>query len=340
MRLANISQLGIKELCGLSRDIALIVLIVYAFTLSIYTASRAIPETLNRASIAIVDEDHSPLSSRITSAFYPPYFLEPLIIDHSEMDMRMDSGLDTFALDILPNFQRDLLAGKAPAIQLNIDATRMSQAFAGGGYIQTIVSNEIREFLQRYRSAPEMPVDLVLRARFNPELNKSWFGAVTNVISSITMLVIVLTGAALIREREHGTIEHLLVMPVTPFEIMVSKIWSMSLVVLIASSLSYGLQRRLEIARALAAGPRVLLLDEPAAGMNPAEVRGLVNLIRDVRDMGVTILLIEHDMNVVMDISDRIIVLDYGNKIAEGTPGEIRSNSRVIEAYLGREDQG
>ena len=107
----------------------------------------------------------------------------------------------------------------------------------------------------------------------------------------------------------------------------------------IASSLSYGLQRRLEIARALAAGPRVLLLDEPAAGMNPAEVRGLVNLIRDIRNMGVTILLIEHDMNVVMDISDRIIVLDYGNKIAEGTPGEIRSNSRVIEAYLGREDE-
>ena len=93
-------------------------------------------------------------------------------------------------------------------------------------------------FCDRYRAETVLPVDLELRARFNPELNKAWFGAITEVISSITMLSIILTGAALIREREHGTIEHLLVMPVTPFEIMMSKIWSMGLVVLVASGLS------------------------------------------------------------------------------------------------------
>ena len=238
MRAANVLQLGIKELRGLVRDPVLMFLIVYAFTVSIYTASRAMPETLNRAAIGIVDEDQSPVSVRISTAFYPPYFTPPQLITPQEMDARMDAGLDTFALDIPPDFQRDLLAGRAPTIQLNIDATRMSQAFTGGGYVQSIVTSEVSEFLNRYRRASDVPVDLVLRSRFNAELNKSWFGAITNVISHITMLSIILTGAALIREREHGTIEHLLVMPVTPTEIMVSKIWSMGLVVLVATSFS------------------------------------------------------------------------------------------------------
>ncbi|MBS7544815.1 ABC transporter permease [Ancylobacter oerskovii] len=238
MRAANIFQLGIKELRGLARDPMLLVLIVYSFTVSIYTASSATPETLNRAAIAIVDEDQSPVSTRLITAFYPPYFSVPKLISPYEMDRRMDAGLDTFALNIPPNFQRDLLAGRSPTIQLNIDATRMSQAFSGGGYVQSIVSDEVSEFLNRHRGGGTVPVDLALRARFNQQLSKGWFGSITNVISSITMLSIILTGAALIREREHGTIEHLLVMPVTPTEIMLSKIWSMGLVVLIAASAS------------------------------------------------------------------------------------------------------
>ena len=238
MGFGNILQLGIKELRGVGRDPMLIVLILYSFTVSIYTASRAQPETLNRAVISIVDEDRSPVSSRIAGAFYPPYFVTPQLISQAEMDSRMDAGLDTFALNIPPNFQRDLLAGRSPEIQLNIDATRVGQAFTGSGYIQSIVSGEVNEFLRRYRGAAAVPVDLVLRARFNQELNKSWFASINNVISSITMLAIILTGAALIREREHGTIEHLLVMPVTPTEIMLSKIWSMGLIVLVASGFS------------------------------------------------------------------------------------------------------
>lgn len=238
MRVANIFHLGIKELRSLARDPIMLVLIVYAFTLSIYTRATAIPETLNKAPIAIVDEDRSPLSARITSAFYPPYFLPPELITQVEMDARMDAGVDTFALVIPPEFQRDLLAGRRPAIQLNVDATRMSQAFVGSGYVQTIVSSEIRSFAQRYRDSAASPVDLALRVRFNPTLSKFWFAAVMQVINNITMLSIVLTGAALIREREHGTVEHLLVMPVTPFEIMTSKIWAMALVVLLASSIS------------------------------------------------------------------------------------------------------
>jgi len=238
LRLGNIVQLGIKELWGLVRNPILLILIVYAFSFSVYTASRSQPETLNRAALAIVDEDDSPVSSRIIAAFNPPYFTIPRLIAQSEVVPRMDAGIDTFALNIPPNFQRDLLARNAPAIQLNVDATRMSQAFTGGGYIQQIVSGEVNEFLSRYRSSARPPIDLELRARFNPELNKSWFGAINNVISSVTMLSIILAGAALIREREHGTIEHLLVMPVTPFEIMAGKIWSMGLVVLVACGFS------------------------------------------------------------------------------------------------------
>lgn len=123
-------------------------------------------------------------------------------------------------------------------MQLNVDATRMSQAFTGSGYIQSIVGSEVSTFLQGYRTNTTPMVDLALRARFNPELNQSWFGSVMEVINSVTMLSIVLAGAALIREREHGTVEHLLAMPVTPFEIMTSKVWAMALVVLAATACS------------------------------------------------------------------------------------------------------
>jgi ABC-2 type transport system permease protein len=123
-------------------------------------------------------------------------------------------------------------------IQLNVDATRQSQAQTGTGYIQSIVNDEIRDFAQRYRAAAPQPVELVPRSLFNPNLSAAWFAAVTAVINNVTQLGILLTGAALIREREHGTIEHLLVMPVTPLEIMLSKLWSMAVVVLVASSLS------------------------------------------------------------------------------------------------------
>ncbi|MBI1204350.1 MAG: ABC transporter permease subunit [Rhodopseudomonas sp.] len=238
MRLSNIVHLGVKELRSLGRDPIMLVLIVYAFTFAIYTAAETMPETLNKAPIAIVDEDRSALSTRLVAAFYPPYFTPPLLISRAEMDKRMDEGMTTFALDIPPNFQRDVLAGRKPDVQLNVDATRISQAFTGAGYIETIVATEVAAFARRYRSETVLPVDLALRARFNPSLNKAWFGSVIEVINQVTLLSIILTGAALIREREHGTVEHLLVMPITPFEIMASKIWSMALVVLLADAAS------------------------------------------------------------------------------------------------------
>lgn len=236
--LSNIWQLGIKELWSLRRDLTMVVLIAYVFTAGVYSAASSMPQTLNNAPIAIVDEDRSPLSERIAAAFYPPLFRPAVQLDWSQMDRGMDAGLYTFVLVIPANFQRDVLAGRVPQIQLNVDATRMSQAFTGSGYVQQIVMAEVSEFAQRYRASATAKVDLNLRASFNPALERSWFGSLVQVINYITMLSIILAGAALIREREHGTVEHLLVMPITPFEIMMAKIWSMGLVVLVVSGLS------------------------------------------------------------------------------------------------------
>ena len=238
MRPSNIGLLGIKELRSLWHDGMMVLLIVWAFTGSVYVAATGIPETLNKAPIAIVDEDRSPLSRQIADAFYPPHFIKPALINQHEVDPAMDKGLYTFVLDIPPNFQRDVLAGRQPEIQMNIDATRSGQAFSGAGYIQQIVNAEVNAFALRNRPPDALPVDLEVRARFNPNLDELWFGSVMQVINHVTILSIILTGAALIREREHGTVEHLLVMPVIPFEIMAAKVWSMGLVVLVATWLS------------------------------------------------------------------------------------------------------
>ena len=234
--LKNIFHLGVKELRGLFRDYLLVGLIVYSFSLGIFTAYQAQPDSLTKAAIAIVDEDKSQLSKRIADAFFPPMFTMPDHISRPEIDTSMDRGDYTFVLVIPPDFQKDVIAGKTPELQLNVDATRMSQAFTGAGYIQQIAMKEINSFETGKNNIA--PARAVTRNRFNPNLTSGWFTSVMQLVNNITMLAIILTGAALIRERESGTLEHLLVLPVTPFEIIVSKIWSMLVVVLAASALS------------------------------------------------------------------------------------------------------
>lgn len=260
MRISTVWRLGIKELWGLARNPALLALIVWAFTVQIYAAATVMPEALNKAPISIVDEDRSPLSLRIGSAFYLPQFNPPQPISLSQMNRRMDAGVDTFALVIPAGFQRDVLAGSTPSIQLNIDATRMSQAFTGAGYVQAIVSGEVLEFVGRYRAAEAGPVELVLRSRFNPGLDASWYGAMMEVVNNVSLLSVILAGAFLIRERERGTIEHLLVMPVTPTEIMVGKMWPTALVVFVAALMAVAVVIRLWLAIPVAGSLWLLML--------------------------------------------------------------------------------
>jgi ABC-2 type transport system permease protein len=228
-------HLGIKEWWSLVRDPVMLLLIVYTFTAAVYIAATAQPDTLSRAALAIVDEDVSPLSLRLRSAYVPPQFIPPDIITLAEADARLDRGRSTFVLVIPAGFQRRVLAGRPAELQLNVDATRMSQAFTGSSYVQQIALAEIGTFLQGVGAQAAPPVDLSVRARFNPAMAPSWFGGVAELVNNITMLSVILTGAALIREREHGTVEHLLVMPVRPLEIMLAKLWSMASVVLLAT---------------------------------------------------------------------------------------------------------
>jgi ABC-2 type transport system permease protein len=236
--LENIFWLGTKELRSFMRDFVLLGLVIYAFSLAIIAQAQSSSQEVHNASIAIVDEDHSELSRRIVHAFLPPYFQTPQLIAERDSVPLMDAGKYTFIIDIPPNFARDVLAGRQPAIQLNVDATAMVQAGLGADYAQQIITTEVANFLSRAEGTPLSPVNLVVRIAFNPNVETSWFTSVMGIINSITMLAIILAGAAVIREREHGTMDHLLVMPLTPFEIAMAKIWANGLVIIVAVGLS------------------------------------------------------------------------------------------------------
>ncbi len=237
-KVSNIYWLGVKELRSFLRDYVLLGLVVYAFSFAITMQARSFSQELHNASIAIVDEDHSELSRRIAHAFLPPLFQPPQRIAERDVVPLMNAGRYTFVIDIPPNFQRDVLAGRRPALQINVDATAMIQAGLGSGYAQQIVTTEISDFVSHSEGPPRSPVNLAVRIAFNPNITTAWFTSVMGIINSISMLAIILAGAAIVREREHGTMDHLLVMPLTPFEIAMSKVWANGLVITVAVGLS------------------------------------------------------------------------------------------------------
>jgi len=261
--LSNIFWLGTKELRGFFSDFVLLGLVIYSFSLAVISQAQSNSQELYHASIGIVDEDQSELSRRIAHAFLMPFFKPPAMIAQHDVEPLMNAGKYTFVLDIPPNFQRDVLAGRRPGLQVNVDATAMVQAGLGSSYSEEIINTEIAEFLSHSEKVPPSPVNLAVRIAFNPNVMTAWFTSVMGIISSVTMLAIILAGAALVREREHGTMDHLMVMPLSPFEIAMSKIWANALVITAAVGLSLYLVVR-------------MLLQVPIAGSIPLFMFGAV----------------------------------------------------------------
>lgn len=299
--LANIFWLGTKELRSFAHDYVLLGLVIWAFSFAVYAQAQSRSQELNNASIAIIDEDDFSLSHRIIEGFYlPPYFRPPQMIALRDVKRLMDNGRYTFILDIPLHFERDVLAKRQPAVQVNVDATAMVQAGLGAGYIQQILTTQIANFLSRSERSLPLPVNLDIRVAFNPNVTTSWFASVMGIINNVTMLAIILSGAAVIREREHGTMDHLLVMPVTPFEIAMSKVWANGFVITVAVGLSL-----IVVVRGL--------LGIPVAGSIPLFLGGVViylffataigiflaTVARTMPQLGLLYLLVATPMNVL-----------------------------------------
>ena len=235
----HIFHLGIKELISLFRDPVMLFLIVYSFTFSIYTPSKSAVMDVINASIAIVNEDDSEVARDIKDAMLPPLFLPAQDLSFRDINRAMDSGEFTFVVVVPPRFKADLEQDAKPTIEIITDATAMSQAGRGPAYIQSIIAGVVQPYWSGGNKARDEPLaQLETRARFNPNYYQGWFVAINQIINQITVLAIFLCGAAVLREREHGNIEHLLVMPLQAFELMFAKIWANGIVVVIAAMAS------------------------------------------------------------------------------------------------------
>lgn len=232
----NIFRLGVKELISLFRDPVLIILIVYCFTFAVYAPAKSAVLEVKNASVAVVDEDDSPASRQVIDALLPPLFLPPVRLPFGAINRVLEESEDTFVIDIPPKFQHDLIKGAMPSIEIIADATAMNQAGRGPGYIEKIINSTVEPYQQGGRQTKYRElVRFNSRARFNPNMKQGWFDAINQIINNISVLAIFLTGAAVLRERERGTIEHLLVMPLRPYELMFAKIWANGLVVIVAA---------------------------------------------------------------------------------------------------------
>ncbi|SMX48866.1 ABC transporter permease [Maliponia aquimaris] len=273
-RLTNIYWLAGKELKSVLGDPVMVILILWSFVVAVMLEANGAGDTVHNAAIAILDEDASALTRQLTDALGPPWFQPPVMISPERMTAEMDAGRIMFILSFPPGFEADVIAGLMPAAQLDVDATAVSQAQLGTDYIANILTSETRAFLSGSPDASEPALRLELRRAFNPNGNPVWFKAMSSLLNQLSLLTIALTGAAMLREREQGTIEHLMVMPLTPFEIALSKVLANVVVVLAAFTLSliFIVQGVLQVPVAgsvplLLAGTAVYLAAAAAIGM-------------------------------------------------------------------------
>lgn len=314
--LSTIFWLATKELRSLFRDWVLLGLVVYSFSLAIIAQAQSNAQELHNAAIGIVDEDHSELSRRIARAFLPPYFKPAEMVEERDVDHLMNIGKYTFIIDIPPHFERDVVGRRSPTLQVAVDATAVVQAGIGSGYAQQIISTEIDSFVARAVGASLPPVNLAVRIAFNPNVATAWFTSVMGLVNSVTMLAIILAGAAVVREREHGTMDHLLVMPISPFEIAMSKILANSLVITMAVVLSLYIVVR-------------QLLGIPIAGSVPLFMVGVVLYLFFATSIGIFLATIARTMPqlglLYILVAVPLNLLSGGNTPLESMPPFLRT---------------
>lgn len=320
-RVRLIFWLGLKEMISLRRDWVMMALLLWSFTLGPVIEATGVSTSVNNASIAFADEDDSPLSRSLAEAFFPPEFQPVVQIEPGSGAAEMDAGHFLFVVAIPPRFERDVRAGRNPQLQVLIDATAMEQAGIGATYIANILSAEIRRFAVGADIAQTSPVGLVVRSAFNPNRDTVQFASVVSLIGQIMWLTTILTGAAMIREREHGTIEHLLAMPLAPFDIAVAKIWANAAVVLVAAALSltFVMQGFLGVS---IAGSKLLLLAGTALFLFTATALGvfLATIARSMAQFALLVMLSVLPM----------LMLSGGETPIEGQPDWLQAATLIL----------
>ncbi|MBI5927096.1 MAG: ABC transporter permease [Aquabacterium sp.] len=236
--LINVLHLSIKELRCALRDRTMMGAILVSFTVAVYVVATGAKSDVTNVDIGIVDADRTGLSMRLRDALRPPMFKPPIEMSAEEAQVAMDEGRLMFVLYIPEHFEADVQGMRSPAVQVAVDATAMAQGGLGMAYVSEIILRETLDYLRVKNFDSMLPTRSVVHVLFNPNSTTSWFTSIMQVINNVTVLSVVLVGAAVIRERERGTIEHLLVMPVRPSEIAVAKIVANGLLILLAVGLS------------------------------------------------------------------------------------------------------
>ncbi|AXI49189.1 hypothetical protein C1J03_24095 (plasmid) [Sulfitobacter sp. SK012] len=320
-RLRCIFWLGLKEMMSLRRDWVMMALLVWSFTLSPVMEATGVATSVNNASIAFADEDNSPLSRALAAAFFPPEFQPVVQIQPGSGATQMDAGRYLFVIAVPPGFEKDVRATRAPEIQVMIDATAMEQAGIGASYITDILGTEIRRFAIGANLLDPPEVDIILHSAFNPNRDTVRFAGIVALIGQIMWLTTILTGAAMIREREHGTIEHLLAMPLAPFDIAAAKIWANAVVILVAAglSLTFVLQGFLGIS---IAGSKALFLLGTALFLFTSTALGifLATLARSMAQFALLVMLIVLPM----------LMLSGGETPVESQPAWLQAGTLML----------
>ncbi len=230
----NILRLTGKELRAIRGDRVMVVLIFYVFSVAVWLVSNAASTEVEALPVAVVDEDHSPLSARIIDEIRAPLFADPVLLSPKEAARAQSEGRYVLVVTLPPDLERDLRRGEAAEIQILADATAVAFAGNGAAFMTQVLSETVRRSLAPGAESAAL-VDVVFRYRFNPNTTSRWFTTVMQLMNNVTILMLILSGASLIRERERGTVEHVLVMPVRPHEIVLSKIFANGGVILLAS---------------------------------------------------------------------------------------------------------